>query len=512
MSQDTTNKSKRIAKNTIVLYIRMLVLMFISLYTSRIVLNALGITDYGIYNVVGGVVAMFSIISGSLSGAISRYIAYELGKGSTTKLNLVFCSSVNIQLILIIFIIILLETIGLWFLNYRIVVPPDRMVAANWVFQFSIITFAINLLSVPYSATIVAHEKMEAFAYISIFDGVSKLAIAFLILMSPIDRLIYYGLLSMIISLIQRFLYSYYCTKHFPECKFRIIIEYKILKEMFGFAGWNFIGASSVILRDQGGNILINLFFGPTVNAARGIAMSVNSAVSGFVNNFMVAINPQITKSYAAGDMNYMFKLTFQGARLSYYIILILALPILFTTPYLLHLWLDVVPEYAPSFARLVLIFTMSESLASPLITVMLATGNIRNYQLIVGGLQLLNLPLSYAGLMLGMPPQTVFITAIFVSIICEFARLLMLNRMIGLQIKKFLYDVYFNALCVSLIASIPIFAIKYFLADDNIFAFIIICCISLLSSITTIYFVGCNRSDRTLIKSYVRSFINKLK
>lgn len=512
MTESNSQKSKRIAKNTLLLYVRMLVLMVISLYTSRVVLNALGIDDYGIYNVVGGVVAMFSIVSGSLSAAISRFITFELGKNDEIRLNKVFCSSINIQLIIIAVVVILLETIGLYFLNNIMVIPKDRIVAANWVFQFSIITFAINLLCVPYNATIVAHEKMSAFAYISIFDGVAKLVIALVILYNPFDRLIYYGLLVMLVGLIQRFLYTFYCNKHFQECKFRFLIDKNILREMFGFAGWNFIGASAVVLRDQGGNILINLFFGPAVNAARGVAMSVNSAVSGFVSNFMVALNPQITKSYASGEMDYMYKLAFQGARFSYYIILILALPIIFTTPYLLHLWLGIVPDYASSFARLVLIFTMSESLASPLITIMLATGDIRNYQLIVGGLQLLNLPLSYVGLRLGLPPQTIFVVAIFTSILCEFARLIMLNRMIGLSIKQFIVDVYLNVIYVTVVASLPLVLIKYVWDEDNFISFIIICLCSLLCNVMSIYLVGCRKHDRVIIKSHISSILNKIR
>ena len=318
---DHSANNKRIVKNTLLLYGRMLLMMVLSLFTSRVVLNALGVEDYGIYNVVGGVVAMFSILSSSLSSAISRYITFELGKGNIEKLKKVFCTAINVQLIIIIIITILLETIGLWFLNYKMVIPDDRMIAANWVFQFSVLTFAITLWSVPYNASIIAHEKMEAFAYISIFDALAKLGIAYLILKNPIDRLVYYGFLILLAGLVQRFLYTYYCKKHFEECRYRFVFDKEITKEMFGFAGWNFIGASSAVLRDQGGNVIMNLFFGAGVNAARGIAMSVNSAVVGFVTNFMMALNPQITKNYAQGNYDYMFRLVFQGARLSFYIL-----------------------------------------------------------------------------------------------------------------------------------------------------------------------------------------------
>lgn len=511
MDNSNNKNTRRIARNTLLLYVRMLLLMVISLYTSRIVLNSLGIDDYGIYNVVGGVVAMFSIVSGSLSASISRYITYELGKRSKESIHRVFCTSVNVQFILIGVVLFLMETIGVWFLNHKMIIPPQSIVAANWVFQFSIITFCFNLWSVPYNATIIAHEKMSAFAYISIFDAVAKLIIAFAITIIPKDRLIYYGLLVLIVSIIQRFLYTLYCRKNFEECKYEFYVDMSTTKEMFGFAGWNFIGASAVVLRDQGGNILLNLFFGPVVNAARGIAMSVNSAVYGFVSNFMVALNPQITKSYASDNHDYMFSLAFQGARLSFYILLILALPIIMTTPFLLHLWLGIVPEHASNFVRLVLIFTMSESLASPLITIMLATGNIRNYQILVGGIQLMNLPLCYLGLKLGLPPETVFVVAIFTSVLSEFARLIMLNKMVGLPIREFLDKVYFNVIAVALLSAIVPILVSMQYQNLDLISFVWICLISISCTVVTIYFVGCDKNDRLVIRTNAVNLYHKI-
>lgn len=376
--------------------------MAVSLYTSRVVLNALGVEDFGIYNVVGGVVAMFSVLSGSLSTAISRFITYELGKGNKENLNKIFSSAVTIQFGLAGIIILLAETIGIWFLNIKMNIPEVRMEAANWVFQFSIITFAINLISVPYNASIIAHEKMSAFAYISILEAVGKLTIAYLITISPIDKLIFYAILMCVVALIVRLTYGNYCKRHFSECTYHFSWDKLLLKQMFGFAGWNFIGASSAILRDQGGNVVINLFCGPTVNAARGIAFQVNNAVNQFVTNFMTALNPQITKSYASGDKEYMMTLIFQGARLSFYMLFLLSLPILVNTHYILTLWLKIVPEHAVLFVQLILIFALSESISQPLITAMLATGKIRNYQIIVGGLQMMNLPVSYILLQIG--------------------------------------------------------------------------------------------------------------
>ena len=498
MSQNSDN-NQRIAKNTLLLYIRMLFMMVISLYTSRVILNSLGVEDFGIYNVGGGVVAMFSLLSGSLSASISRFITYELGKGNEENLNRIFSSAVTIQLGLAIVIIILAESIGLWFLNVKMNIPEVRMIAANWVFQFSILTFVISLISVPYSASIIGHEQMSAFAYISILEVVGKLAVAFLIMLSSVDKLILYSILICGIALLVRFAYSFYCKKHFSECTYHFVFDKQLLKKMFGFAGWNFIGASSAVLRDQGGNIVINLFFGPAVNAARGIAFQVNTAIQGFVINFMTALNPQITKSYASGDREYMMALIYQGARLSFYMLLILSLPVLVNTHYILTIWLKLVPEHTVLFVQLVLIFAMSESISQPLITAMLATGNIRNYQIVVGGLQMLNLPISYILLRFGFIPEAVLIVAIIISQCCLAARLFFLRGMIQLSAITYIKKVYLNVIIVSIISAIIPFMIANYI-DESFANFILLCLISLFSTFITIFYVGCNASERVFV------------
>lgn len=510
---DNSADKKRIVKNTILLYGRMLLMMVISLYTSRVILNALGVEDYGIYNVVGGVVTMFTMLSGSLSAAISRFITFELGKGDPEKLRRVFATSVIVQLFLIVIITVLLETIGLWFLNNKLVIPEDRLVAANWVFQFSVITFAINLWSVPYNATIIAHEHMNAFAYISIFDAVAKLLVAFTILKNPFDRLVYYSALVLVVGIIQRYLYTLYCKKHFDECEFHFLYDKKITKEIFGFAGWNFIGASSDILRDQGGNILINLFFGPTINAARGIAVQVNSAVYGFVQNFMTAIKPQITKNYASGNWDYMMELIFMGCRYGYYILLILSLPVIVNTEYILKLWLGQVPEHTVNFVQLVLLFSLSESLSSTLITAQLATGRIKQYQLIVGTLALLNLPLSYLCLKMGAPAECIYIVAIFVSVVCEAARVIMLRKMINLSVKAFLNKVYFNVVLVTIVASVvPIYLSMQFDFSKDFSMFLLSCVITLVCCLLSIAFVGCSKGERSYAIRTIDNYVKKIR
>ena len=505
----STSNTSRIAKNTLLLYFRMLLTMGVSLYTSRVILNALGVEDYGIYNVVGGVVAMFAILSGSLSAAISRFITFELGKGDFEKLKKIFCTSVNIQLILIAIITVLMETIGIWFLNNKMVIPEERLAAANWVFQFSVVTFALNLLSVPYNAVIIAHEKMSAFAYISIVDVTLKLIVAFIIAYNPFDKLVYYGLLIMIVGAINRSIYAIYCKRHFEEATYKFVLDKELMKEMFGFAGWNFIGASSAVLRDQGGNLLINLFFGPTVNAARGIAMQVSSAATSFVNSFTTAVNPQITKSYAAGERDYMMKLAFQSAKFSFFILLLIALPIIVSTPYILNLWLIEVPENTIIFVRLILIFVLSETLGNPLVTIMLATGQIRNYQIVVGGFQMLNFPMTYLCYKLGAPSESVFVVAICMSVVCEMSRLIMLKKMVSLPIIDFLKKVYFKVLLVSVVASVvPLTLKQYF--QENLLSFLVLTVLSVICVVIVSYSIGCTKQDRVAINNQILKVKNK--
>lgn len=502
-----SENNKRIAKNTFLLYLRMLFTMGVNLYTSRIVLNTLGVEDFGIYNVVGGVVAMFSVLSGSLSAAISRFITFELGKGDIKRLMSVFSSSMTIQFLIAGIIFLLAESCGVWFLNTHMNISLTRMSAANWVLQCSIFTFVVNLISVPYNAVIVAHEKMSAFAYISILEAFLKLVAIYLLVIFSFDKLKLYAILLLLISLVIRFIYSIYCKHHFEECIYYWKVDKPLLKEMVHFAGWNFIGASSSVLRDQGVNIILNLFCGPIVNAARGIAFQVNNAINNFTVNFMLALNPQITKSYASNDFKYMMHLIEQGARFSFYMLLLLSLPVLIETNYVLTLWLKTVPDYTVCFVRLVLIFTMWESLSGTLITAMLATGRIRNYQIVVGGLQLLNFPISYLLLLHGSQPECTLWVAIVLSIICLFVRVLMLSKMIGLSFKSYFRNVLQNVLIVALVASILPVSLTY-IVEAGFFRLLYVCILSLMMTVTSIYVVGLSQTERNIIKVKFQKFI----
>lgn len=502
--------TKRVAKNTLLLYARMLLLMFISLYTSRVVLNILGEEDYGLYNVVGGVVALFSVISGTLSSAISRFITFEIGKGNNGRVGLIFSSAIIIQIVLAGIIVFLAETIGLWFLNTQMTIPDTRMQAARWVYQFSLLTFVINLLSIPYNAAIIAYEKMAAFAYISIVEGAGHLAVAFLIALSPCDKLVFYALLMCAVAVIVRILYATYCRRHFNECRFRPTYDKSILKQMFSFAGWNFIGSSSAILRDQGGNILINIFFGPGVNAARAIAVQVRGAVNQFATNFMTALNPQITKSYASGEHKYMVDLIFKGCRFSSYLLLVLALPILSNTEYILALWLKTIPEHTVRFVQLMLIFAISEAISHPLNIAQQATGNIKKYQIIVGGLQTLNLPLAYLALRLESAPESVFVIAIIISQCCCFGRLYIVRKTIMISASTFIKKVYLNIISVGVIASALPLLMSMLININSLGRLILACSVSILNTVIAIMYIGCSANERRKIMCKIGRIINK--
>lgn len=505
--------AKKIAKNTLLLYIRMAVLLLVGLYTSRVVLSSLGESDYGIYNVVGGVVAMFTIISGALSSAVSRFITFELGR-SGERLGAIFRCAILVQLLLALIVIAAGEPAGLWFISGKMTIPPDRIPAARIVLQFSLLTFVINLLSVPYNAAIIAHEKMGAFAAVGLFEGFAKLGVALLLTVAPIDRLVWYAALMCAVAVCVRISYSVYCRRYFSECRgiWRSGVfrgeDRPLLKEMFSFAGWNFIGVTAGVLKDQGGNILVNIFSpSPAVNAGRGVAMQLSGAVQGFVTNFMTAVNPQITKSYAAGDQKGMHSLMRKSAKFSYFLILFFALPLFFGMDWVLGLWLKDVPEYAPIFARLLLILVLSDSLSNPLITAQLATGDIKRYQLIVGGILLLNIPVSYILLKAGLGVEWVVVVAIVLSQVSMFARLALLRGMISLDMSSWIKDVWFCSLMVTVYACVPPLLPGAFGWNLHPAALI---AISLCSVALAACMRGCTKDEREVLKNAVESKIRR--
>lgn len=497
--------TKRIAKNTLMLYVRMLFGMLVSLYTSRVVLRALGVEDYGIYNVVGGFVSMFSMISSSLSSSVSRFLTFELGRGDKEQLKKVFSTSLCIHLALAGIVFLAAESVGVWFLNTQMTIPTDRLYAANWVFQASLVAFMFGLFSVPYNASIVAHERMTVFAYFGILDIILRLFIILFVAYAPFhfDRLIVYSLLLVMLGISMQVVYWIYCKQHFEECHLQFRFYCDIWKAMGTFAGWNFIGCTAVLLKDQGVNILLNLFIGPVINAARAIAGSVNNVLSSFAGNFMTALNPQITKSYAAGDYSYMFSLVERGSRFSYYILLVFALPVLFETEFILTLWLKSYPEHTVNFVRLVLLVTMCDILSNTLINLQLATGKLRNYQLAVGGMYLMNFPLSYLCLKLEYPPESVLIVALIVAICCFFLRLVFLRKMVGLPVRRYLYKVCGNVLLVSVSALLLPLLVTLEMSDGFL-RFLAVSILSVVCTLSSIYWIGCTAYERNFLREKI--------
>ena len=473
-TENTSERSRRIARNTVLLYFRMFVLMAVGLVTSRVVLRSLGADEFGIYSAVAGIVMLFTLLTASLSTAISRFLTVELGRGDAEQLRRVFATSVMIQLLLSALIVVLAEPAGLWWISHRMVLPAGRIPAAQWVLQLSLLSLVIQLVSVPYNAAIIAHERMDAFAWISLFEAFGKLAVAYALTVSEGDRLILYAGLLAAVSFVTRLLYGLFCRRHFAESRYRLRLDRPLFKEIFSFAGWNFIGAGAGILRDQGGNQLLNLFFGTVANAAWGIAAQVSGTVQKFVTSFTTALNPQITKSYASGERDYMFRLIFRGSRISVYLLLLVVLPVVFNADFLTTLWLGDVPEGTVLFIRLVLVYLTVEAVSFTMVTAMLATGDIRDYQIVVGGLSLLNLPVDWVLLHYGAPAHCIYVVAIVIAFCCLAARLVMLHRMIGLAVGRFLTEVLGRELLVAALAvSLPL-ALVYVLPLESWWGFLV--------------------------------------
>ena len=497
---ETQHDNRRIAKNTLALFFRMAFLMLISLYTSRVVLQTLGVTDFGVMNVVGGFVSMFAIISSSLSASISRFITVALGKGEESQLSLSFCTSVNMLYLLCLILLVVLESFGLWFVNCKMTIPAYRLVAANWVFQFSVVTFLIDIISMPYNALVISHERMTVFAYIGIYEALGKLGVAFLIMVSPIDRLVFYAFLMGCVAISVRMIYTVYCRRHFPESHYRFVIDRPLVKRMFSFSGWNFLGVTSSVFADQGVNMILNVFCGPAVNAARGIAMQVSTAVGSFCGSFTTALNPQLTKSYAAQEREYYLQLCDRSSRYSFYLYFIVALPVWFTAPLLLQLWLGVVPEHTVNFVRLVLLSSLFSIISNPLVTLLLATGQIRTYQILVGGFRFIVLPLCWLLLKLGCPPESVYAVTIGTEICCLALRLSRLRIQADFPIGAFVKRTLGTIVLVSVLSSVlPLFVDIVSLPKWP--HFILVGSISLLSALCFVYMIGMSKGEREFVR-----------
>ena len=462
--QDT----KLMAKNTAFMYIQMAVKMLIGLYTVRVILHALGEEDYGIYNVVGGFVTMFSFITNTLVSASQRFFAYSIGRGEKEMLNRFFNSSFLSFIILSVILFLLIEAIGYWFVNYKMVVPVNRLVAANWVFQFAVFAFIVRILSVPFRAMVVSHEKMIIFAIISVLDSLMILGIAFLVQSVSTDKLKFYAVCMFGVAVLTTFLYVILCERDFPEdSKIRIRWEGSLMKEMLSYCGWYMFGTMALMVRSQGINMILNVFFGPVVNAARGIAYQINNAINQFVNSFFNAVRPQITKLTAADEKDKMLSLVYSSSVISFLLMCLIAVPLLIEMPFILSLWLGEVPEYTIIFSRLVVITAMIDTLGNPLSTAVNATGNIKNFQVITGILLILNLPVSFFLLKVWTYPYVAFYVSIVLSFIVQIVRMAFMKQMFGMPILGYTREVVVKVLAVSIISILTGYFLRIYLGTS---------------------------------------------
>ena len=501
----------RIAKNTLMLYFRQILIMLVSLYTVRVVLETLGAEDYGIYNVVAGVVTMFGFLSGSLASASQRYFSFELGRGDLEQLKKVFSLSLLIYVLIGILVLLLAETIGLWFVNNKLIIPLERKIPALWVYQFSIIFFLFTILTSPYMAMIIAHEDMKIYAYVSIVEVTLKLAIVFVLRFTVWDKLALYGLLILFVAVINTTIYRIICMRKYRECSFLFYWNKDLFKEIVSYSGWNMFGATAGIFKNQIVNILLNQFFNPVIVAARVIATQVDNAAMSFSQNFSTAIRPQIIKSYAAGGNEMTLSLMFRGSKGTYLLMYLFALPLALEMPTVLGLWLRNPPEYAVLFTRLMLVDVLVTSVSYPIMTAAQATGKIIMYQSVVGGILLLNVPFSWIALQMGFPAYSVLIIAIGIALIATIARLLILKKLIDYSIRRFFEIVLLPVFVISIVSAILPVIICYFL-EQNLLRLLIVTCVSVISVVVFSYYIGLNREERQKVKEVIAGYITAMR
>lgn len=501
---DISSNNKRIAKNTLYMYLRMFITMGVSLYTSRVVLRTLGVEDYGLYNVIGGIIAMFGFLNGAMTNTTSRYITFFLGKGDEKKLSDVFSMSFIIHACIAIIIIVLGETVGLWYLYEKLVIPEGRFQAAFWLYQLSIASTVASILYVPYNASIVAHEKMSAFAYISIFDSILKLLAVFALMWAPYDKLIFYGTLMFFIPLIDIAIYFSYCRRHFCETKLHWFWDASLFKEMFGFAGWSLLGNFSFVFYTQGINLILNAFCGPAVNAARGIAVQVEGVVRQFASNVQTALNPQIIKSYAENNMNRMYDLIIASSRYCFYLLLLLSLPVMIEADAILKVWLGDYPEHTQNFLRLILSIVMLDGMINPMFTANLATGKVKIYHIVISALSYGFMPITYLSIKYTEQPEIVFVCQFVMCLMGLIARLFIMKNQIGLSIWRYTKEVVLRNILVVFFSFLPSIYIFNKLSDD-IVGFLITCGTSIICVIVFVFVFGMNNKEKCLI-------INKLR
>lgn len=503
------NNNKQIAKNTLFMYLRMGVTMLVGLYVSRVVLQQLGVEDYGLYNVIGGIIAMFSFINGSMVNVSTRFITVYLAKNDIKMLNNIFSMSFLIHFSIGVVILLLGETIGLWYLNNKLVIPEGREFAAHWLYQLSIISCIISILYVPYNGLIVAHERMKAFAYISVMDSMLKLLIAIMIAYSPFDKLIFYGTLLAGVSFLDILIYFVYCRKNFKESILVFYWNKAIFKRMLEFAGWALIGNFSYLFYSQGINLMLNAFCGPAVNAARGVAVQVEGVIRQFAGNVQVAINPQIIKSYTSNELERMYALIFTSSRLCFYLLYIISLPIMIEADFILNLWLGTVPNHTVNFVRLILCISILDALINPMFTANLACGKLKIYHMSLSILMYAFMFVTYFSIRQTLLPESVFVTLLIATILGVVLRIFILEKQIGLSKLTYIHKVLLPIISVAVISCVlPI--TSHLIIDNNIARFFISSLLSIISVLVTTYYIGMDKTEKQLVISFVKNKILK--
>lgn len=505
------SNNKRIAKNTALLYFRMIFTMSVTLYTSRVILNTLGVVDFGVYNVVGGVVTMFTVLNSAMAASTSRFLIFELGKQDFLQLKKVFNASLSSHIAIAILVLILSETLGLWFLTHKLVIPAGRMDAVFWVYQFSILSAMVTLTQVPYNAMIIAHEKMNVYAYVSIIEVVLKLAVVYLLVLRDFDKLKLYAVLVFLVYLIITIIFRLYCNKKYKECSLSFQWDKVLYKKLFSFSVWELYGSFAVMGTGQGLNILLNIFFGPVVNAARGISYQVQGAITSFGENFMVAVKPQIVKLYADDNVPSMMKLVFSSSKYSFFLTYFLTLPLLLETEFILEHWLKIYPDYTISFCRLTLIINLLWSMRSTISTCFHAIGKIKVPNLVIGSLNYLIVIVSYLCLKMGLPPQSVFIVTIGVSILIQITELNLLKGMISFSIKDYVNQVIRLCLFVLIISAIIPYIFTYAL-NPGLLRFLVVGITSVITITVSVFYIGVDKDTQNLVFQKVNAMIQNKK
>lgn len=511
MPIDIRKNNKRIVKNVLFLYFRMFLIIAVSLYTSRVVLKVLGVIDYGIYNVIGGVVALMGLLNGAMTSATNRFFSFELGKNDEVALKSIFSMSINIYIIVAVVFVFFAETLGLWFVNTQLVIPADRLYAANYAYQFSVISCIVTLFTIPFNASIIAHEDMNVFAYISIVEVLLKLGVVYLLSFFSFDKLCFYSTLLFSVSLLITFSYCIYCRTHYRECRYSFDWDKGLFGKLLSYSGWNLFGATAAVVKSQGLNVLLNVFFAPSVNASRGISAQVNAGVNQFSNNFFMAVRPQIVKYYAQGDLYNMFKLVIRSAKLTAFLLFALAVPLIIDAPFVIYLWLGQMPEYVVVFTRLMLVISIVEGISHPIMASCHATGRVALYQSVVGSIIILNVPVSYLFLRFGCPPPTVYVISLILTSIAFYVRLLILKRLIPtFPVMRFNYESVVRGIMVCAVSVIiPVWFHQYYSGSFLNLVFLIF--LYETNLLISILIIGLDETERKSLFTIIRNKKHKL-